>query len=173
MSILPTSILPRNILTALKRTPSQIRVSPLLVESAQSEAAVVFAKMQTGESGLSEEEADRRLEQHGPNVVAQEQKHPRLMLLYHACRNPLVILLLMLAGLSAYTEDYRAATVMLAMVVLGVVLRFVQEARADDAAAKLKAMISVTATVVRDGLAREVPLGSLVPGDVVAWRPAT
>ena len=53
------------------------------------------------------------------------------------------------------------------MVVLGVVLRFVQEARADDAAAKLKAMISVTATVIRDGQPREVPLGQLVPGDVV------
>ncbi len=56
---------------------------------------------------------------------------------------------------------------MLGMVVLGVVLRFVQEARADDAAAKLKAMISVTATVIRDGQAREVPLAQLVPGDVV------
>ena len=56
---------------------------------------------------------------------------------------------------------------MLAMVVLGVGLRFIQEARADDAAAKLKAMISVTATVVRDGQPRELPLGHLVPGDVV------
>ena len=42
MSILPTSILPKNILTALKRTPSQIQVSPLLVEAAQSEAAAVL-----------------------------------------------------------------------------------------------------------------------------------
>ena len=56
---------------------------------------------------------------------------------------------------------------MLVMVVLGVALRFIQESRADDAAAKLKAMISVTATVVRDGQPRELPLGHLVPGDVV------
>ena len=56
---------------------------------------------------------------------------------------------------------------MLCMVVLGVALRFFQEARADDAAAKLKAMISVTATVVRDGQPPELPLGQLVPGDVV------
>ena len=53
---------------------------------------------------------------------------------------------------------------MLIMVVLGVVLRFVQEARADDAAAKLKAMISVTATVVRGGAAREIPLAELRAG---------
>ena len=56
---------------------------------------------------------------------------------------------------------------MLLMVVLGVSLRFVQESRADTAAAKLKAMISVTATVVRDGQPREMPLEQLVPGDVV------
>ena len=56
---------------------------------------------------------------------------------------------------------------MLVMVVLGVGLRFIQELRAGNAAAKLKAMISVTATVVRDGQPRELPLGHLVPGDVV------
>ena len=56
---------------------------------------------------------------------------------------------------------------MVIMVVLGVSLRFVQEARADAAAAKLKAMISVTATVVRDGKARRNPVRELVPGDVV------
>ena len=48
---------------------------------------------------------------------------------------------------------------MLVMVVLGVALRFIQEARADNAAAKLKAMISVTATVVRDGQAAGVAAG--------------
>ncbi len=61
----------------------------------------------------------------------------------------------------------RAGTVMLLMVVLGVSLRFVQETKADTAAAKLKAMISVTATVVRDGQPKEIPLQQLVPGDVV------
>ena len=47
------------------------------------------------------------------------------------------------------------------MVILGLGLRFVQETRADAAAAKLKAMITVTATVVRDGEAREIPISSL------------
>ena len=47
------------------------------------------------------------------------------------------------------------------------VLRFVQEARADTAAAKLRAMISVHATVLRDGHPQEEPIGRLVPGDFV------
>ncbi len=53
------------------------------------------------------------------------------------------------------------------MVVLSVGLRFLQEARADAAAAKLRAMIHVTATVVRDGVPKEIPLHDLVPGDIV------
>ena len=60
-----------------------------------------------------------------------------------------------------------AQYVMLVMVALAVTLRFTQELRADSAAAKLKAMIKVTATVIRDGQASELPLGELVPGDVV------
>src|SRR4029077_3647317 len=57
--------------------------------------------------------------------------------------------------------------IMMLMVALGMSLRFIQETRADNAAAKLKAMITVTATVVRDGQAKEIPLRDLVPGDVV------
>jgi Mg2+-importing ATPase len=53
------------------------------------------------------------------------------------------------------------------MVVLSATLRFVQEARADAAAAKLKAMIHVTANVLRDGKAQEMPLRDLVPGDII------
>ena len=56
---------------------------------------------------------------------------------------------------------------MLIMVVIGVTLRFVQEARADAAVTRLRVMIRVTATVLRDGQAREEPLSDLVPGDVV------
>jgi Mg2+-importing ATPase len=53
------------------------------------------------------------------------------------------------------------------MVSIGLLLRFVQEARADAAAEKLKAMINVTGTVMRAGQEVEIPLKKLVPGDVV------
>src|SRR5271156_2308005 len=56
---------------------------------------------------------------------------------------------------------------MAGMLVLGVALRFLQEARADAAALLVTAMIHVTATVIRDGNAREMPLRDLVPGDII------
>ena len=74
---------------------------------------------------------------------------------------------MVLASVSFATGDSRAGTVMALMVILGVTLRFVQESRADAAAAKLKAMITVSAAVVRAGKAEEIPLKQLVPGDVV------
>jgi len=117
--------------------------------------------------GLTQAEAERRLETHGPNEIATQRPVTWPLRLLHTLRNPLVILLAVLAAVSLATGDIRAATVMTLMIVLGVTLRFTQEARADAAAAALRAMIRVTATALRDGKPREIPLREIVPGDVV------
>ena len=167
MPVSATSILPKNILATLRRSATPIELSPLVREVAALDPAAALTRLQAAEAGLSQAEAEERLEKHGPNTVTEEARHTRLRLFVHACLNPLVILLLVLATVAYLTGDLRAAIVMLLMVILGVVLRFVQEAKADNAAAKLKAMITVTATVVREGQPREIPLAHLVPGDVV------
>ena len=144
-----------------------IRVSPQLVEAARAEIPDVMRTLATSPQGLTDSEAETRRETYGPNEVAQEEKHGWLWRLMISLRNPLVVLLAALAAISFATGDARAGTVMCLMVVLGVLLKFIQEARADTAAAQLKAMIKVTATVFRDGQAMEVPLKEIVPGDVV------
>src|SRR5229473_1889853 len=150
-----------------KRKPAAIRVSARLAEAARMETAEVLRLLDTSPSGLTAEAAATRLEQYGPNEVASERRISWFWRLLHTTRNPLVILLSVLAAISYATGDARAGTMMLLMVVLGVVLRFVQESKADTAAAKLKAMIRVTASVVREGKVEEVPLHQLVPGDIV------
>ncbi len=82
-------------------------------------------------------------------------------------RNPLVVLLAVLAIVSFATGDPRAGTVMVLMILLSVGLKLVQEAKAGASAARLRAMIAVHATALRDGAPREVPVSDLVPGDVV------
>ena len=144
-----------------------VHFSPVLAEVAQLEKSEVFSRMKTSPEGLSEDEAARRWAEVGPNVVAASQHRGWPWRLFTATRNPLVILLIVLAALSFATGDVRAGTVMGLMVILGVLLRFVQEGRADAAAEKLKAMINVTAAVVRAGKEEEIPLKQLVPGDVV------
>ena len=153
--------------TTTKPKRNSIRASPILAELARLEIREVFATLKTSLNGLTQADAQERLVEHGPNVVAAEKQRGWLWRLFRATRNLLVILLIVLATISFATGDFRAGTVMMLMVILGVALRFVQESRADAAAAKLKAMISVTAAVVRDGQTEEIQLRELVPGDIV------
>jgi Mg2+-importing ATPase len=117
--------------------------------------------------GLTQAEADSRLKQYGLNEIAREKRQSALMRLLSNIKNPLVLLLTALGVLSFLTGDVRATVVIFVMVILGVVLRFYQEIRADNAAEKLKAMVSNTATLVRDGNEAELPLKMLVPGDII------
>ncbi len=151
----------------LKAPSSSIRTSLLLIEVAQAEAANALQRLGSSGTGLSEDEATLRLERYGENVVTSNDRHSRLRLFIRAVLNPLVLLLAMLAAVSLLTGDTRAASVMAGMIVLGVGLRFAQETRANTAADQLRAMIRVTATVMRDGRPREEPLARLVPGDIV------
>jgi P-type Mg2+ transporter len=140
-------------------------------DAAAQETSVVLQQLHTSPVGLSEAEAATRLEKYGPNEIAQEKKRDWLWRFWMAVCNPLVILLTILAIVTFATaqssSDMIGGWVMVAMVLLGVSLRFIQETKADNAAAKLKAMIKVTATVMRDGEAKEIPISQLVPGDVV------
>jgi Mg2+-importing ATPase len=150
-----------------KANEHNIRVSPAVLDAAGKDGDALLQSLHTTPDGLTQAEAEQRARTWGPNEVAQEQRRGWFLRLLIIIRNPLVILLTALSTISYVTGDARAGTVMACMVVLSVTLRFVQEARADAAAAKLKAMIHVTATVNRDGKAREIPLRDLVPGDVI------
>jgi P-type Mg2+ transporter len=147
------------------------KASDSVRDAAMQETSAVLQRLGASPMGLSEVEAATRLEEYGPNEVAREKKRGWVWRFFVAARNPLVILLIILAIVTFATaqssSDMIGGWLMLVMVVLGLSLRFIQETKADKAAAKLKAMIKVTATVMRDGEAREIPISQLVPGDVV------
>jgi len=159
--------LPKGIFAALRRQPPPIRVFPLLLESASMTPDAVWQRLESRAAGLTTSEAEARLSEHGANAVAVDGRKTLPLLLWHAVINPLVLLLGVLAAISFSTGDARAGIVMSLMILLGVGLRLTQERRADTTAAKLKAMISVTATTLRDGEPQELPIAQLVPGDVV------
>ncbi len=138
-----------------------------LHEAAALEGEEVLRRLGTQREGLSESAAAERRLLFGSNEITPGRKREWLQRLWMAVRNPLVLLLTVLATVAYATEDFRSGTMMLLMVALGVSLRFVQETKADNAAAKLKAMIKVTATVVREGQTLKIPLPQLVPGDIV------
>jgi Mg2+-importing ATPase len=150
-----------------KTKDENIHVSPAVLDAARKEVEELLRDLRTSLGGLTQTEAEERARTTGPNEVAQERKQGWPIRVLKIIRNPLVILLSTLSAISFLTGDARAGSVMVGMVALSVGLRFWQEARADAAAEKLKAMIHVTATVVRDGTASEMPLRDLVPGDIV------
>jgi len=149
------------------RKSQYIHVAPAVLEAARKHAEALLRDLRTSLAGLTQSEAEERARDTGPNEIAQGRKQGWFIRVLRIIRNPLVILLTILSAVSFSTGDARAGSVMAMMVALSVGLRFFQEARADAAAEKLKAMIHVTATVVRDGAAREIPLRDLVPGDIV------
>ena len=138
-----------------------------LLNKARADIDTVLQELGAQLNGLSEAEAYSRLKQSGTNEIAREKRQSALMRLLSNVMNPLVLLLLALGMLSFFTGDLRAAGVIFVMVILGVVLRFFQETRADKAADKLQAMVGNTATIVRGGNEEEVSLKMLVPGDII------
>ena len=144
-----------------------LQISRQLVESACLSGDALLEQLNTRLAGLTAAEAEERLQTFGPNSVARENRLSFFARLWDNVKNPLVILLVVLGAISYWTEDVNGAILIGLMVLLGIVLRFVQEARADHAAERLKAMVSTTASVLRDGVKLELPLQQIVPGDIL------
>ncbi len=144
-----------------------IKFNDALVESAHLETNQVLEKLNSNQNGLSSTECANRLIQYGHNEVIKEKPLSFFDRIIDEFKNPLTLLLIALGVISYLTGDIRATVMILIMVILGVVLRNVQETRADQAADKLKAMVSTTAAVFRDGTKKEIRLQDIVPGDIV------
>lgn len=118
-------------------------------------------------TGLSREQAEQGLKNHGPNRLQKATERALVWQFFAHFRNPLVLVLLAASTLSALTGDTSGAVIIAVIVVLSVTLDFVQAHRAGLAAEKLALQVAVTATALRDGVATEVRVADLVPGDVV------
>ncbi|MGB9697316.1 MAG: magnesium-translocating P-type ATPase [Ignavibacteria bacterium] len=164
---LALNVIPKILPGIVQNHTNKISVSSLLKESAYLDAESLLSRMETSLEGLTSDRVEELLHQYGLNVIKQERQHRWLWFLRDAVINPLVILLTVIGLVSFVTGDLETTLIISLMVLLGVVLRFVQEYRADIAAAKLQAMISVTATVMRDGVEQEIPISHIVPGDIV------
>jgi Ca2+-transporting ATPase len=121
-------------------------------------------------SGLSNEEAARRLAAHGPNELEAADVIAPWQILLAQFKNVLILILLVAVGLSAVLGHVTEAAVISVIVVFAAVLGFVQEYRAERAIEALRQMAAPNATVVRGGKEDDVPARELVPGDVVLLR---
>jgi Mg2+-importing ATPase len=140
-----------------------------LAAAARHPVSVVLQELGSAQTGLTSEEAARRLATVGPNVLATH-KVTVLGVLGRQLRNPLLILLLAAAGVSAATGDRTGGAIIAAIVGLSVGLGFFNEYRSEMAVAALHANIRHEALVWRNGGQQRRDVRELVPGDVVALR---
>jgi Ca2+-transporting ATPase len=119
-------------------------------------------------AGLSETEAARRVGEQGPNRLRTEPAPSRLALVARQFANSMVLLLIAAAAISISIGELLDAGVIFAIVVANAIFGAVQEGRADQAAAAVRALLAPTAHVLRDGHLRERPAEVVVSGDVVA-----
>ena len=118
-------------------------------------------------SGLSSQEAERRLGIHGHNVPVKRKRRTAAVKFLVHFRSPLIIILLFAGLVTTVLGETANATIIFAMVFMSVILGFYQESKAEKAADILKEKIRTTATVLRDGARQEAPLSDIVPGDIV------
>ena len=127
----------------------------------------VLTDLSSAQEGLTAQEAQRRLSEHGPNKL-QEGKHKSVAVLFlEQFKDLLVIILLIAAVVSALTENVESTIVIFAVLILNAVLGTVQYLKAEKSLESLKAMSSPTAKVLRGGVRVEIPSAEVVPGDII------
>ena len=118
----------------------------------------LFEKLRTSPKGLTDQEAKKRLSEYGFNEPAKKKKRTIVVQILSKFINPLVIVLLVIAAFSlAFGEKIEALLVIL-MAIMSVGLSFMQEYKASKEAEKLSEMVRATATVYRNGKAREIKI---------------
>jgi Ca2+-transporting ATPase len=127
----------------------------------------VLSRLETGQQGLSQTEAAKRLKDNGPNELKEEPRPTFFQLVLAQLNNFIVILLIVSSIISALLGDWIEAGAIMLIVVLNAILGVIQESRAEEALAALKKMASPEAQVIRDGHRVSVPARLLVPGDIV------
>ncbi len=118
-------------------------------------------------TGLSREEAERRLEQHGRNSLPPPKRRGPWLRFVMQFHNPLIYVLLVAGGVTFALEDYMDAGVIFGVVLINAAIGFIQEGKAEEALEAVSAMLASHATVLRDGERHEIEADLLVPGDIV------
>lgn len=130
----------------------------------------VISHLQTASTGLSSDEAKRRLEEYGLNELEATHRISAFRILLEQFKNVLILILLAATAISAFLGHGLEAVVITVIVIFAVLLGFVQEYRAERAVEALRQMAAPTATVLRDGEEVDLPARDLVPGDIILIR---
>jgi magnesium-transporting ATPase (P-type) len=126
-----------------------------------------LARLGAPPSGLTSEEARRRLERFGPNALPEGTGRSVVAVILSQLRSPLIYLLLAAAAVSLWLGQFDDAAFILLVIAINTAVGAVQEWQAEKNTAALRSAIKTTTRVLRDGVVRRADGKDLVPGDVV------
>ncbi|MCC6199007.1 HAD-IC family P-type ATPase, partial [Candidatus Nomurabacteria bacterium] len=119
------------------------------------------------DAGLSEVDAQERLEAFGRNTISTSRRSSWLTILFNQLKSPLILILIAAGAVTLFISHYRDAAFIFIAVVVNSALGFYQENKAEHALASLKTYLKQCARVVREKKEREINAEELVPGDII------
>lgn len=136
----------------------------------QLSLAEVFQALDSSKKGLLTATAKQQFAKYGPNELPTPKPPSDLKRFLQQFNNILIYILMGASFITAWMDDWLDTGVIWAVVLLNALIGFVQEGKAASALNSLKNMLSLEATVLRDGKKQRLPASELVPGDVVAFK---
>lgn len=131
----------------------------------------VFRRLNSGETGLSTSEAEKRLKRLGANVLPRGKRLTGLVILLRQFKSALIYILLGAGVISLFLGEGVDAGIIFAAVIINVIIGYIQEGKAQRALEKLQLVIVTQALVWRDGGKKIIPAADLVPGDIIFLQP--
>ena len=127
----------------------------------------LFKELRTSKQGLTKEEAEKRLEQYGKNVIKKTHRLRPLKILLEQFNSFLIYILIIAAIVSFLIQHFLDGIVISAIVILNAAIGFSQQYKAEKAIKGLKELLIQKSKVIRQGKLQEIPSEELVPGDIV------
>lgn len=118
-------------------------------------------------NGLSDAEAEQRLEKYGPNTITEKEQVSPFIIFLRQFKGPFVLLLFLAAGLSFWFQEWLDATAILVVIFINALIGFFMEYKAERSMESLKRLTQLNAKVVRGGTLVEISSDKIVPGDVL------
>ena len=123
--------------------------------------------LETTHQGLSEEEAQNRLKIFGKNIFEDGEGINKLKILINQFKSPLIFILIIASAITLFLQDWVDSAVIILAIIINTALGFYQENRAEEALEKLKTYIKERVRVFRNGIEKEIPAETVVPGDIM------
>lgn len=132
----------------------------------------LYKELNTSISGLTEEEASKRLERYGENKLAERKKKSNFIIFLNQFNDLMIILLIFASVFSAVIsyiqkESYADSVIILIIVIINATLSFIEEKKADKAIEELNKMFITNNNVIRDGKKETIDVRKIVPGDII------